>query len=90
MNCGVRLGDRTPNVVVRSAKSLTAEQQGQLVRTFTALADRNVNLDLRVDPAMGLGLRVRIGDLVIDNSIAGKFDDLQDEVMDCAEGTSDE
>lgn len=76
------LGDRTPNVLVRTAKSLSAEQQGHLVRTFTALADRNVNLDLRVDPTMGLGLRVRIGDLVIDNSIAGKFADLQDEVMD--------
>lgn len=75
------LGERTPTVVARTAKPLTAEQQGQLVRTFTALADRNINLDLRVDPAMGLGLRVRIGDLVIDNSIAGKLDDLRDEVM---------
>ena len=76
------LGERTPTVIARAAKSLTAEQQGQLVRTFTALADRNINLDLRVDPALGLGLRVRIGDLVIDNSIAGKLDDVRDEVLD--------
>jgi len=72
------LGDRTPTVVARSAKPLSREQQGHLVRTFTALADRNVNLDLQTDPTLGLGMHVRIGDLVIDNSIASKLESLQD------------
>lgn len=76
------LGTRTPVVIARVARPLTAEQQGQLVRTFTALADRNVTLDLKVEPALGLGLRVRIGDLVLDNTIAGKLGALQNEVMD--------
>jgi F-type H+-transporting ATPase subunit b len=76
------LGTRTPVVIVRAARPLTAEQQGQLVRTFTALADRNITLDLKVDPVLGLGMRVRIGDLVLDNTIAGKLDTLQEEVMD--------
>lgn len=75
------LGERTPTVVARSAKPLVPEQQGQLVRTFTALADRNINLDLKVDPALGLGLRVRIGDLVMDNTVAGKLDGLRADVM---------
>ncbi len=76
----VSLGERTPTVVVRSAKSLSKEQQGHLVRTFTALADRNVNLDLQIDPALGLGMHVRVGDLIVDNSIAGKLEELQDTV----------
>jgi F-type H+-transporting ATPase subunit b len=76
------LGTRTPIVIVRAARPLTAEQQGHLVRTFTALADRNITLDLKVDPALGLGMRVRIGDLVLDNTIAGKLGTLHEEVMD--------
>lgn len=76
------LGERTPTVVARTAKLLAPEQQGQLVRTFTALADRNINLDLKVDPILGLGLRVRIGDLVMDNTVAGKLEGLRVDVMD--------
>jgi F-type H+-transporting ATPase subunit b len=76
------LGARTPVVIARAAKPLSAEQQGQLVRTFTALADRNITLDLKVDPALGLGMRVRIGDFVLDNTIAGKLGTLHEEVMD--------
>ncbi|MEJ5309754.1 MAG: F0F1 ATP synthase subunit delta [Anaerolineae bacterium] len=76
------LGTRTPVVIARAARPLTAEQQGHLVRTFTALADRNITLDLKVEPALGLGMRVRIGDLVLDNTIAGKLDVLREEVLD--------
>jgi len=72
------LGDRTPTVVVRAAKPLSREQQGQLVRTFTALADRNVNLDLQIEPVLGLGMHVRIGDLIVDNTVGGKLTDLHD------------
>jgi len=74
------LGERTPSVVVHSASELSPEQQGQLMRTFSALADRNVNLDLKIDPSLGLGMRARIGDLVVDNTIAGQLDEIRDEV----------
>jgi F-type H+-transporting ATPase subunit b len=76
------LGTRTPIVIARAAKPLSAEQQGQLVRTFTALADRNITLDLKVEPSLGLGMRVRIGDLVLDNTVSGKLDALRSEVLD--------
>ena len=72
------LGDRTPTVVTMTARALSTEQQGQLVRTFSALADRNVNLDMNVEPALGLGLRVRIGDLVMENSIASQLSELKE------------
>lgn len=76
------LGARTPVVIAHTAKALTAEQQGQLVRTFTALADRNITLDLKIDPVLGLGIRVRIGDFVLDNTIADKLGTLREEVLD--------
>ncbi len=75
------LGDRTPTVAVQTARPLTTAQQGALVRTFTALADRNVNLEVRVVAALGIGLNVRIGDLVVDNSIAGKLAQLRDDAV---------
>ncbi|MBU1879330.1 MAG: F0F1 ATP synthase subunit delta, partial [Chloroflexi bacterium] len=71
---------RTPTIHVDTARALSPEQQGQLVRTFSALADHNVQLDLKTDPALALGLRIRMGDLVVDNSIRAQLDDLRVEV----------
>ncbi|MGC9349238.1 MAG: F0F1 ATP synthase subunit delta [Anaerolineae bacterium] len=76
------LGERTPTVVARTAQPLSPEQQGLVVRTFSALADRNVNLDLKVEPTLGLGMQVRLGDLVMDNTIAGRLEELQESVSD--------
>ncbi len=76
------LGDRTPTVHVLSAKPLAPEMQGLLVRTFSALADRNVNLELNTDASLGVGLRVRVADLVVDNSIAGQLDELREETAE--------
>jgi len=74
------LGDRVPVAHVLTARPLSSELQGLLVRTFTALADRNVNLDIKVDPALFAGVRVRMGDVVVDNSVAGQLDALHDDV----------
>lgn len=72
------LGDRAPAAYVTSARPLSVEQQGQLARTFTALADRHVNLELRTDPNLAAGLRVRLGDMVVDNSMAGQLNELRE------------
>ncbi len=76
------LGERTPTVIARTAEPLTPEQQGLIVRTFSALADRNVNIDLKVEPVLGLGMEVRLGDLVMDNTIAGRLDELREIVLE--------
>jgi len=72
------LGERTPTAHVTTARPLSPEQQGLLARTFTALADRHVNLELKADPALAAGIRVRLGDMVVDNSIAGRLDELHE------------
>jgi F-type H+-transporting ATPase subunit b len=74
------LGDRAPTAHVTSAQPLSAERQGQLARTFTALADRHVNLELRTDPDLVAGLQVRLSDMVVDNSIAGQLNELREAV----------
>lgn len=76
------LGERTPTVHATSARPLSHEQQAQLVRTFSALADRTVHLELETDPALAAGIYVRIGDLVVDNSIAAQLNDVRDDVAD--------
>lgn len=75
------LAERTPTVHVIAAKELSPEQQRSLVRTFSALADSNVNMEIEVDPKLISGLRVRIGDLVVENTLAMELDELKDEVV---------
>ncbi len=85
------LGDRAPTAYVTTARPLSSEMQGLLARTFTALADRNVNLDIQVDPSLAVGVRVRLGDIVVDNSIAGQLDGLRENVaLTLKEQLSDE
>jgi vacuolar-type H+-ATPase subunit H len=74
------LEDRAPTVSITTARPLSPEQQGLLLSTFTALADREVKLETETDPALVAGLRVRMGDTVIDHSMAGKVAELHRDV----------
>jgi F-type H+-transporting ATPase subunit b len=74
------LGERSPTAEVVTARPLSSDQQATLVRTFSALADRNVDLTQQVDPGLFLGARVRLGDVVTDHSIAGQLDALRDRI----------
>ncbi len=71
------LGDRVPTAHIQTAHPLLPESQGLLMRTFTALADRTVNLDIQLDPSLFVGVRVRLGDVVVDHSVAGQLDALR-------------
>jgi F-type H+-transporting ATPase subunit b len=79
------LGQREPTAYITSAESLTLDQQGLMARTLTALADRHVDLEVQVDPKLVAGMRVRIGDIVVDSSIAGQMDELRGQVVDALE-----
>jgi F-type H+-transporting ATPase subunit b len=79
------LGERTPTAHVTTPRPLSPEQQGELARTFTALADRNVDIEVETDPSLAAGVRVRIGDIVVDNSIAGRLEDLREQTLEALE-----
>jgi F-type H+-transporting ATPase subunit b len=71
------LGDREPTAHITTARSMTLDQQGLIARTFTALADRHVNMEVQVDHMLVAGMRVRIGDIIVDSSIAGQMQELR-------------
>ena len=75
------LVEQTPTVYITTAKVLSPEQQRSLVRTFGALADRNISMDIEVDPELIAGVRARIGDLVVENSLAVELNELKSEVV---------
>ena len=74
------LSERNVKVFVDSPRSLSAQQQRTIAQTFSALADKNVNLEIRKDASLALGIKVRMGDLIIDNSIRSQLDDLREDV----------
>lgn len=59
---------------VVTAHPLTADQEARLEAALTAQVGRPVNLMVVVDPSLVGGVRVEIGDEIIDGSMAGRFD----------------
>jgi F-type H+-transporting ATPase subunit b len=70
-----------PIAFITSARELTDGQQGQLAQILTALADQHVEMRMEVDRELVAGLRVRLGDTVIDDSIFGRLGELRDQVL---------
>jgi len=79
------LGERTPTAHVTTAKPLSSEQQGELARTLTALADRNVDIEMETNSDLAAGMRVRLGDIVVDNSIVGRLRELREQTSQALE-----
>jgi len=79
------LAERSPTAFILTAKELTPEQQRSLIRTFSALADSNVSMDIEVDPDLIAGIRVRMGDLVVENTLAMELMELKSEVITALE-----
>jgi len=61
--------------VVRAAVELDSEQRDRLASALGNLYGRDVHLNVLVDPDVLGGIRVELGDDVIDGSIAGRLDD---------------
>jgi len=72
------LSDREPIVFIDSAKPLQKDQQASIIRNFSALADRNVKLEIKVDENLICGIRVRLGDYIIDHSLQSKLAEIGD------------
>lgn len=61
------------DAVVESAFPMTDEQKAELTATLTGKYGKSVRLDVRVIPELIGGVRVLIGDDVIDASVSGKL-----------------
>lgn len=62
---------------VVSAIPLTEQQQERLAAALQRIYSRPMGLHLEVDPDLGGGVVVRVGDEVIDGSVAGRLDALR-------------
>jgi F-type H+-transporting ATPase subunit delta len=58
---------------VISARPVTAEQENRLVSVLSEVYGRPITVRVAVDPAVRGGLMVRVGDEVIDGSVASRF-----------------
>ncbi len=70
------LTDREPILFIQTARPLQKDQQAGIIRTFSALADRNVKLDIKQNDELICGLRIRLGDYIIDNSLLSKLEEI--------------
>lgn len=67
-----RRRDRS-TAVVRSAVDLTDEQESRLAGVLSRMYGRDVSIRTQVDPAVEGGLIVRLGDELIDGSVASRL-----------------
>jgi F0F1-type ATP synthase membrane subunit b/b' len=74
------LEERIPTVEVEVPRELTTEQQMKLLNTFNALTDKEVDLEVTVKPELVSGIRTRVGDIVLDNTISAHLESLRDEI----------
>ncbi len=63
----------TPSAQVAVASPLTVDEEQQLIGTFSALADDDVDVDFEIDEKLIAGIRVTIGDLIIDHSLMAQL-----------------
>jgi F0F1-type ATP synthase membrane subunit b/b' len=79
---GIRdsLAERIPTVEVTVPQELTTEQQMKLLNTFNALADKEVELEIQIKPELVSGIRARIGDIVLDNSLGTHLSSLREKI----------
>ncbi|MFB3882073.1 MAG: ATP synthase F1 subunit delta [Armatimonadota bacterium] len=79
------LAEEAAGVVVAEVSTvlpLTEEQRRRLVGAAEGLTGKRVRLVERVDPAVLAGVRLRLGDQVIDGSAAGRLAHMREQLMD--------
>ncbi|MCA1278798.1 F0F1 ATP synthase subunit delta [Saccharopolyspora sp. 7B] len=67
---------------VRSAVELTEQQQQRLAATLQRIYSRPIAVHLEVDPAVGGGLLIKVGDEVIDGTTTGRLQSLRRDLAD--------
>jgi len=78
------LADNSRNIVeaqVKSAIELRESQQNQLQNNLSKLTGKSIRLVAEVDPSLIGGVVVKIGDRVIDGSVAGRLAKLRETLV---------
>ncbi len=71
---------RQPVAVITTPVVLTADQTKTLSDTLSSLVDRQIELQVRVDPQLVAGIQVRLADKLVDNSIRQQLNRIRDRV----------
>jgi F-type H+-transporting ATPase subunit delta len=66
---------------VRSAVELTEDQRRRLAQALSRIAGRDIDLKVIVDPTLVGGVVARIGDTVIDGSVAHRLAEVRSQLM---------
>lgn len=69
--------DGAKTAEITSALPLTNEEQQMILREIQGRLDNTVSVSFRVDPEILGGLVIRVGDQVVDGSVAGQLEDLR-------------
>jgi len=78
------LADEMAGVVRAEARTvvpLTEAQRARLIAALQRLTGRQVKLEVRSDPALLAGVRVQVGDRLIDGSAAGRLARMREELI---------
>lgn len=72
---------KTMQVQVRSFNPLSSKQEQALIKRLSQRLQREVSLEVSIDPALLGGAVIQAGDLVIDGSVRGKLNTLYTELV---------
>jgi len=78
------MAERAAGVVVAEAVTivpLAEEQRTRLVAALERLTGQRVRLDERIDSSVLAGVRLRVGDRLIDGSAAGRLERMREELI---------
>ena len=76
---GAELANRTI-AKITAAKPLDADQAARLQTSLARIAGRPVEMQVEVDPTVLGGLRVQIGDQIIEGTVAGRLEDARRQI----------
>lgn len=65
-----------------TAVSLTEQQRARMISALERMIGKQIRLQVRVDPSVLAGVRLQVGDRLIDGSAAGRLARLREELLD--------
>ena len=74
------LVSRSATIDVTLPYEPTQQEHAKMLNTFYALADKEVDLNIIIDPNLIAGVKAHVGDIVMDNSLAAQLETLRDDV----------